>query len=309
MNLSTPVALILFNRPELVKAVFEQIAEAKPKVLLIIADGPRSPLDAQRCLEARSVIKRVNWDCEVVTNIADKNLGCRQRVVSGLNWVFSLVEDAIILEDDCVPHQSFFRYCETLLDYYRHDERVMEISGCNYRKDRICGEYSYYFSKYYHTLGWATWRRAWTFYDENISSWPELKRSATWSTFFDDRREERYWTAIYDQIASGGMDTSWDYQWQLARWCQNGLAAIPAVNLVSNIGFGPEATNTTLEHDFRARLPVYEIGDIHHPPAVNRNKEMDHYRFNTVELLKPGFLWKIENMIKRVGQTLSRRHS
>jgi len=131
MNLSTPVALILFNRPELVKAVFEQIAEAKPKVLLIIADGPRSPLDAQRCLEARSVIKRVNWDCEVVTNIADKNLGCRQRVVSGLNWVFSLVEDAIILEDDCVPHQSFFRYCETLLDYYRHDERVMEISGCN----------------------------------------------------------------------------------------------------------------------------------------------------------------------------------
>lgn len=305
-KLSTPVALIMFNRPDHVRAVFETIAEAKPKVLLIIADGPRTSADAQKCLEARSVIKGVNWDCEVLTNIADQNLGCRRRVVSGLNWVFSLVEEAIILEDDCVPHLSFFRYCETLLDYYRHDERVMEIGGCNYRKGRIESEYSYCFSQYYHTLGWATWRRAWKFYDENISAWPELKRSGFLSTLCDDRREERYWTEIYDEVLNGGLETSWDYQWQLARWCQNGLAAVPAVNLVSNIGFGPGATNTTSEHDFRSRLPVHEIGEIHHPPSVSCNKEADRYRFNTVELLRPGLLWKIGNGIKRIRQTLSR---
>jgi hypothetical protein len=309
MKLSTSVALIMFNRPDHVWAVFKTIAQAKPKRLLIVADGPRFPEEEQKCLEARSIIERVDWDCDVLTNVTDQNLGCRRRIVSGLNWVFSIVEEAIILEDDCVPHQSFFRYCETLLDYYRHDERVMEISGCNYRMGRIGDEHSYYFSKYYHTLGWATWRRAWKFYDENITAWPELRRSATWSAFFDDRREERYWTGIYDQIAEGGLKTSWDYQWQLARWCQNGLAAVPAVNLVSNIGFGPEATNTTSEHDFRSRLPVHEIGEIHHPPSVSRNKEADRYRFNVVELLRPGLLWKIGNRIRRFAKTISRRHS
>jgi len=309
VSLSTPVVLILFNRPHLARAVIGTVAQAKPKQLLIVADGPRSPEEVQKCLEARSVIEDVNWDCEVLTNIAEQNLGCRRRIVSGLNWVFSLVEEAIILEDDCLPHQSFFRYCETLLDYYRHDERVMEISGCNYRKGRIGGEHSYYFSKYYHTLGWATWRRAWKFYDEYISVWPELKRSGFLSTLFDDRREERYWTSIYDQILEGGLETSWDYQWQLARWYQNGLAAVPAVNLVSNIGFGPHATHTTSEHDFRARLPVHEIGEIHHPHSFSRNKEADRYRFNTVELLRPGLLWKIGNGIRRIGHTLSRGHS
>lgn len=303
------MVLILFNRPHLARTVFQTVAQAKPKRLLIVADGPRFPEEEQKCVEARSIIERVDWDCDVLTNVADRNLGCRLRIVSGLNWVFSLVEEAIILEDDCVPHQSFYRYCETLLNYYRHDERVMEISGCNYRKGRIGGEHSYYFSKYYHTLGWATWRRAWKLYDENISAWPELMRSATWSAFFDDRREERYWAAIYDRIAEGGLQTSWDYQWQLARWCQNGLAAVPEVNLVSNIGFGPGATNTTSEHDFRSRLPVHEIGEIHHPPSVSCNKEADRYRFNTVELLRPGLLWKIGNGIKRIRQTLSRRHS
>lgn len=301
---STPVILIIFNRPHLAKAVFKAIAQAKPRQLLIIADGPRFPAEEQKCLEARSIIETIDWECEVRTNLAETNMGCRRRMVSGLNWAFSLVDEAIILEDDCVPHECFFRYCETLLDYYRHDERVMEISGCNYRRRPIGGGYSYYFSRYYHTLGWATWRRAWKFYDDNILAWPELKASIRWSAFFDDRQEERYWTAIYDQIADGGLQTSWDYQWQLARWCQNGLAAVPAVNLVSNIGFGPEATNTTSENDFRSRLPVHEIGDIYHPPIVRRNEEADRYRFRRVELVQPGLLWRIGNRLRRIKQVL-----
>ena len=304
-QLCPPVALILFNRPEHVKQVFETIAEAKPKVLFIIADGPRTPEEGHKCLQARSAVQCMDWDCRLFTNIADKNLGCRGRVVSGLDWVFSIVEEAIILEDDCVPHPSFFRYCETLLNYYRNDERVMEISGCNYRSGRARNGHSYYFSRYYHTLGWATWRRAWKHYDANVSAWPDIKRSPTWNAFFDDQEERQYWTQVYDQIVEGRLEASWDYQWQFARWCNNGLAAVPAVNLVSNIGFGPEATNTTLRHDFRARLPVYDIGPIHHPSCIVRDERLDRYRFNRVELVKPSFFWKVGNRMKRMLEKVS----
>jgi hypothetical protein len=308
-SLSTPVVLILFNRPEHVKQVFATIAEAKPKVLFIIADGPRTPDEEGKCLDARSVIQRVNWPCEVLTNIADRNLGCRKRIVSGLNWVFSLVEQAIILEDDCVPHHSFYNYCETLLNSYRHNDRVMEVSGCNYHKRRVGKGSSYFFSRYYHTLGWATWRRAWAYFDENIGTWAGLRQSPQWNALFDNAGENAYWTAVYDQILAGGLQSSWDYQWQFARWCNNGLAAVPAVNLVSNIGFGPEATNTTLWHDFRARLPVYDIGPIVHPSSITRDEDLDRYRFNRVELVKPSLFWKVGNKMKRIYEKFTVQYS
>jgi hypothetical protein len=304
MSCSVPVALILFNRPQHVKAVFKTIAKAKPTRLFVIADGPRFPEEQSKCLQARAVAEQVDWDCQVLTNYADANLGCRERVVSGLNWVFSLAEEAIILEDDCVPHASFFRYCENLLHFYRDNEQIMEISGCNYRRGRISYDYSYYFSRYYHTLGWATWRRAWKHYDVNISAWAEFKWSPTWATVFETKREERFWTRIFDQIAEGGLLTSWDYQWQLARWRHNGLAAVPTVNLVSNIGFDPEATHTKSEHDFRAMLAVQDIGDIRHPGLIIRNIEADKYRFNRVELVRPTLLWKITNRLQRIMRFL-----
>ncbi len=305
MNVNTPLVLILFNRPRLTKAVFTTIAKARPKQLLIVADAPRFPEEEQKCLEARSIVQAVDWECDVRTNIAKTNMGCRQRIVSGLNWAFSLVEEAIILEDDCVPHESFFGYCETLLNYYRHDQRVMEISGCNYQNGRTDETYSYYFSRYYHTLGWATWKRAWAHYDESISTWPEVKQSEWWKALFDDGNEHAYWTAIYDQIHQGGLPTSWDYQWQFARWCHNGLAAVSTVNLVSNIGFGSDATNTKSEHDFRARLPVSDIGRIQHPLSIERHRDADHHRFHTVELLNPGIIWHIESRISRIARVFT----
>ena len=305
MNPHTAVVLIIFNRPRLTETVFAIIAQARPKQLLIIADGARFAEEEEKCLEARSIVQAVDWNCDVRTNIAKTNMGCRQRIVSGLNWAFSLVDEAIILEDDCVPHVSFFAYCETLLDYYRHDHRVMEISGCNYQQGRTDENYSYYFSRYYHTLGWATWKRAWKHYDEYISTWPQVRQSEWWNALFDDGDELEYWTAVYDQIYKGGLSTSWDYQWQLARWCQNGLSAVSTVNLISNIGFGPDATNTKSEHDFRACLPVSDIGQIQHPLSIARNAHADRHRFHTVERLNPGIFWQIGSRISRIARAFT----
>ena len=152
---STPVAFIIFNRPDTTKRVFAEIAKARPPKLLVIADGPRAdhPADVEKCAAVRAIIDGVDWDCEVLKNYSDVNLGCKRRVSSGLDWVFDTVEEAIILEDDCLPHPTFFRFCEEMLEKYRDDKRIAMISGDNLQFGRKRTGYSYYFSRYPHIWG------------------------------------------------------------------------------------------------------------------------------------------------------------
>lgn len=277
MSLSTPIAFLIFNRPDLTERVFRAIAQARPRRLLVVADGPRGDRlgEAERCAAARAVIGRVDWPCEVQTNYADTNLGCRRRVAGGLDWVFSQVEEAIVLEDDCLPHASFFPFCEQLLQRYRDDRRVMHIGGNNFQEGHRRSADSYFFSKHNHIWGWATWRRAWAHYDLALATWPQLKQAGTASFLFDSPEEERYWTAIFDRMHAGAIDT-WDYAWTYACWVQGGLAVYPSVNLVSNIGFRPDATHTT-GTSARANLPVGELRALKHPPVVVRHREADEF--------------------------------
>jgi len=174
--LRTPVVLIIFNRPPTTERVFAEIAKARPQKLFVVADGPRPERsgEAEKCAAARAVIDRVDWECEVLRNYAEVNLGCRQRPPTGISWVFEQVAEAIILKDDCVPHPTFFRFCEELLEKYREDERVMHISGSNFQPGYTRGPFSYYFSRFNPIWGWASWRRAWQHYDLNMKLWAEL---------------------------------------------------------------------------------------------------------------------------------------
>ena len=276
-SLSTPVAFLIFNRPDLTEIVFEAIRQAKPKKLLVVADGPRFPGEVEKCQKSRAVIERVDWDCEVLTNFSEENLGCKRRVSSGLNWVFSEVEEAIILEDDCLPTPSFFYFCQTLLEHYRDDERVMHISGDNFQLGQSRTEYSYYFSKYAHIWGWASWRRAWKYYDVYLKTWSEYKNLEMISSLCEDYYEQKYWTDIFERVFRGAVNT-WDYQWLYACWSQNGLSILPNSNLVSNIGFGLDATHVAGDSPW-ARLPVTDIWQVKHPPFIARNKEADNYTF------------------------------
>src|SRR5512139_3287315 len=172
-QLKTPVAFIIFNRPDTAERVFAEIAKARPPKLLVVADGPRANRsgEAEKCAATRAIIDRVDWDCEVLTNFSDTNLGCKNRVSSGIDWVFEQVPEAIILEDDCLPHPTFFRFCEELLERYRDDERIGMISGDNFQLGQKRTDASYYFSRYNHIWGWASWRRAWRHYDREASAW------------------------------------------------------------------------------------------------------------------------------------------
>jgi hypothetical protein len=283
MPISTPVALLIFNRPDLTQIVFEAIAKVRPKKLYIVADGPRFPEEAEKCEQARAVLDKINWDCEVVKNFSDKNLGCGRRVASGIGWVFSEVEEAIFLEDDCVPVESFFSFCQVLLEHYRHDERVMAINGNNFQLGRRRTEYSYHFSKYNGCWGWASWRRAWKHYDYEMKTWPTFKQAGMMKMICSDAHEQRFWTRLFDSMYKNpvGIDT-WDHQWKYACWSQNGLAIEPSVNLVANIGLGrSDASHTTGHNPILAQLSeAQDMWEIRHPPFVVRHRDADNHIFD-----------------------------
>jgi hypothetical protein len=276
--MKTPVVLIVFNRPKTTELVFAEIANARPPKLLIVADGPRPdrPGEAALCEAARSVVKRIDWDCEVLINFADENMGCQRRVSSGVDWAFANVEEAIFLEDDCLPHRSFFRFCDEMLERYRDDERIMAVSGDNFQFGRKRWPYSYYFSRYIHVWGWASWRRAWKHYDVNMSQWPMIRNGGWLKDFLDDAHEIDFWTFIFDQTQQGKIGT-WDYQWVFASWLQSGLCILPNINLVSNIGFGSDSSHTSGKSKL-AEIPTEEMRfPLSHPPIVIRDSQADRH--------------------------------
>jgi len=299
-NLESNVALFIFRRPDATARVLERILASGPRKLLVVADGPRADTPGERelCLQTRALIDRAHTVCEVVTNYAQSNLGLRKRMSSGLDWVFEQSDRAIILEDDCLPEPSFFRFCEEMLTRYADDPRIMMASGNNFLPRRRNPKHSYYFSHYAHIWGWATWRRAWKLYDMRLSDWP-ARRSTGWlEKTLDTLDEARYWRDIFDQVHDGRINT-WDYQWQYTCLANNGLSVVPARHLVTNIGLDTAATNTFSETDrhFHARaepLPLL----LRHPRSVQRDVKADRTEFQTL-FGKPGRFLKLLRKIEK----------
>lgn len=272
-----PVVFIVFNRPKTTQLVFDAIAAVQPRKLLLIADGPRLAKEGEIevCQEVRRIVSAVNWPCEVLTNFAEKNLGCKERVISGLNWAFSIVEEAIILEDDCLPDPSFFPFCAELLERYRGDARFSMIAGTNFVENQLATEYSYFFSQMIHIWGWATWRAAWQRYDRHLRKWPEIKRAGLLSEIFDSSKTARYWTRVFDSMFEGTGPDTWDYQWLYTSLINNSLSIVPCANLVTNIGFGPDATHTVAVDTGQSLRSKSLLFPLKHPSAIVPLRSMD----------------------------------
>jgi hypothetical protein len=274
-----PIALIVFNRPHLASQLYQRVRAVRPRHLLVVADGPRAdrPEERSLCEATRKIVSSPDWPCELQKNFAVENLGNRRRLSSGLNWVFEQCPEAIILEDDCLPCPSFFSFCSEMLTRYREDPRIMHVSGQNLQGGRRRGTGSYFFSRYSLSWGWASWRRAWQYYDVGLSAWPTAHQEGWLASMLDDPLEIEYWTGIFDQTHRGLIDT-WDYQWLFTCWCQNGLSIQPNENLVTNIGAGPDATN--LKEGHRALgIPTGELREFVHPTAIFQNREADRFTF------------------------------
>lgn len=285
-ELAVPVLLIVFNRPHLTRRVLAAVRAARPARLYVAADGPRPDRapDPALCAATRAlVLAGIDWPCAVQTWFRTENLGCGQGPAAAIGWLFEQESEGIILEDDCLPTPGFFRFCAELLARYRHDRRVMHISGNNFaraaRQPVAPGAESYHFSGRVHSWGWATWRRAWQHFDFDLALLPELRRRGTLADIYSSWLERQYWLRKFEAVRTGPQPAHiWDYQWHFAVAAHGGLAVVPAVNLVANIGFGADATHTFDAHD--AHPTPHELPfPLRHPPVVLRDGRRDRRHF------------------------------
>ncbi len=259
--------------------VFTEIRRAQPARLFIASDGPRQGVESERELieqTRESILAAIDWNCDIQTLFRTENLGCRQAVTEAITWFFSSVDSGIILEDDCLPHPTFFGFCRELLDRYRDDSRVMMISGDNFQGGRWRGDSSYYFSRYAHIWGWATWRRAWQRMDADLGTLGAFEEQGQWKNLFDEN-ESTFWRNVLSMVQGGEIDT-WDYVWLYSVLSNGGLCAMPNVNLVTNIGFGDSATHTKGMSPL-ANIPRAGLGEIKHPRFVLPNRAADAHTF------------------------------
>lgn len=314
--LEVPVAMIVFNRPDTTCRVFEQVRKIKPVKLYIISDGPRKQKEGEKekVAEVRRYVEtHIDWECEKHFVYADENMGCQSRVVSGLNFVFQNEEEAIILEDDCVPSIDFFWFCEQMLFQYKDDERIMQISGCNIVPEHKIKE-SYLFSVFCNVSGWATWRRAWEKFDFSMKEYPEFRKKKIIYRLFPESAAQII-EGEMDRVYDGRMN-SWAYRWLLARMVNSSLGITPAVNLVENIGFGREDATNTKEVNTRFQ---YDIGAMEYPilarPTVYRDYDFEKmmaaklYHVNVVQKLIVRYLPdEIVTKIKKVYYKIQRQN-
>lgn len=266
-NFQVPILLIVFNRPDTTRLVLNAIRKVRPQQIFIAADGPRKnfPNDRKKCEETRDLINLIDWACDVKTLFHTDNLGCKRSPVSAINWFFENVDEGIILEDDCLPDKSFFYYCRYLLNEYRDDKRIMTIAGTN-----LLGEWNSQFQDYHFTYhmqvwGWATWKRAWNYFDVDIKLWKIQYIKERVKDMLANYSLYKLKEKIFNEITTKDIDV-WDYQWLFSNVIQSGLTIIPSVNLISNIGFGTDATHTKL---FYPKISSQKTGEIKIPLRIN----------------------------------------
>lgn len=277
--MSIPILFIIFNRANTALRVLESIKLAKPKKLYIAQDGPRKIIAGEDlvCKNLRNkIIENINWDCEVITKINTTNMGMKKAVPHAISWLFENENEGIILEDDCLPNQSFFTFCEEVLEKHKDNEEIMHISG-NFFQNQPIGDGDYYFSKIPHIWGWATWRRAWEKYDISMNGYQEFIKTKKIKQYFKKDYCATAWKHLFDQVYYNKSQT-WDFQWTYCLFKNDGLAITPNKNLVTNIGFGELAENCKNKNDKFSQLDTQELlFPLTHPQEIFPNSKADQY--------------------------------
>lgn len=299
--MDTPILFLGFNRPEQTKKVFEQIRKQRPATLYIALDGPRKEKsqDTFLCAQVKEVFTDIDWACNIRTLYRELNLGSKYAVSQAIDWFFSEVDYGIILEDDCLPNDSFFSFTTENLRKYMDAPQIMMVTGCSFQPNQL-NQSSYYFSKYVHVWGWGTWRRAWKLYKVELSDVTPNEFDSVLRRTFAHKRERKRWIYNFHLILNG-LD-AWDYQWMYWIWKNNGLTIIPWKNMISNIGFGEEATHTFDVDSEQSKMAQHTIDVVIHPKAVRQHVKADkveRYRVIIVPVEKL-FEIKIAAVLRRI---------
>jgi hypothetical protein len=291
-----PVLFVVFNRLDTVKEVLNGIKKVKPTKLYVGADGPRNKEEKKKTDEVRKyILETVDWDCEIKTLFRKNNLGCAKAVSGAIDWLFENEYFGVILEDDCYPDETFFYFCKKLLKKYKKNDKVMHISGTNYQYNGgVKVKESYYFSKYVHVWGWATWKRAWKKFDLNMNDWPKIKNSKKFLENFSSN-EEKVLLKGWFQNSYNDKNRSWAVPWMYSLMKNEGISIKPAKNLIKNIGFSGEATHTEGTRLYILKTPLESIKKINHPKLIKTNTNADEFTFKR-EFSRKSLILKIYDL-------------
>lgn len=287
-NIDVAVLLLFFNRPETFRQVFAEVRKARPSRLFLYQDGPRSERDMAGIEECRRIAADIDWECDVHRLYQERNYGCDPSGFMSHKWAFSLADKCIVLEDDVVPSQSFFPFCKEMLDRYEHDERITMVAGFNTDEISPDATADYFFTAAFSIWGWASWRRV-------IDRWDEKY------TFLDDpatlrqlenlcrRRKVRadFISMCHDHRAAG--KPFFESIFWASMLMNNGLAVMPARNLINNIGTSADSTHfSALKTMPRGLRRIFTMSrhelefPLKHPRCVMENVEYKErfYRVN-----------------------------
>lgn len=270
MNNQVPVLLVIFNRPEKTRRVAKALRQVKPARLFVAADGPRPGRleDIEKCRLARQAATDIDWPCDLMTRFLDENVGCDPSVSGAINWFFEHVAQGAILEDDCVPHPHFFRFCADMFERYADDTRIMQVSGFSPYPDRR-HPYDYHFSRFFRCWCWGTWRRAWALYSDSLEQYDSNRSiEQILKSYFPSSAKYRERFKLYREFRLGKRD-NWDFKWNIACSAQNALCIVPERNLVTNIGCDKNATHTMCPNPVMGNLEVHPLEfPLRHTPLV-----------------------------------------
>lgn len=273
----TTVVVIVHSRPDTTKRLLERLAEVKPSRMFVIADGPRPnrPHEKLLCSEVRRLFDDVPWECQISRLFSDENLGCRKRVLTGLDWVFEQERQAIILEDDVLPDHGFFEYCDCLLREYRDRPDVGHIGGFSCLEPNASTQ-SYFLSQFSMVWGWCTWSDRWKRFRQLDLTDPCWQRAATRT--LEEPFARRYFQEWVEQLIAFEVN-SWALPWQLGLWHHGQMSTIPSTNLVRNIGFTAEATHTASLGNILDNPAGTLEGPITHPEQSKPRIDLDRRIF------------------------------
>ena len=290
--MKTAVLFVAFNKPETTKKVFEEVRKAKPEKLYITIDGARNKEEDVLVKQVKEIVSDVDWKCDVKKLFRKENNGTKN-VYLGVDWMFETEDSGIVLEDDCLPSQDFFRFCEEMLERYEDDDEVMHINGTNFTNSGN-KDFSYYFSDYPSIWGWATWKRAWAKYDFRMKEWHNMRKNL--KDFYLTARERFLFRYLFNGVYAGANEPkNWGHQWTFCVRFNEGLAVIPFKNLVRNIGCDMDSANFRKRMYLHMSIPIGKLSfPLRHPTEVRRHRENDLKYVNWV--LK----WKARNLILKM---------
>ena len=305
--MDTPILLLFFNRSKNVKQLINRLKITKPKKIFISLDGPRKN-NSKDLIEIRKILEiitSINWNCEVTKNINSVNLGCKVSVTNAINWFFSKNEYGIILEDDCIPGNDFFNFCEYNLKKYKNNDKIMQISGNNFLlNDKLC-ETSYYYSTINDIWGWATWKRAWDHYKIDISDYNYKKDYKMLLNYYKNKSIVKWMKKYFDNSIRKENDI-WSTQWTYAMIKADGITIVPKVNLVKNIGFDRSGTTKdNFSFKIYSEIEAKQLKVIKDPKNIKVNYYLDKIRFRLIKKTDPN-LFLYNNFIKLIPKPIKK---